>query len=144
MNFRRGFGREGDSFQIAPLIDIVFLLLVFFIVTGALAAQERETQIQLPKTTEADTRRRVKQDIVVNITRTGQIWINNRRYSIVNLRSMLKDLQGSAGPVPMSVIVRADGGTKYENVAKVLEACVAVKIEKVSFVSLDAPPLKSP
>lgn len=138
MNFRRGFGREGDSFQIAPLIDIVFLLLVFFIVTGALAAQERETLIRLPKTTEAVTRRREKLDIVVNITRTGQIWINNRRYSIVNLQRVLVDMQRSAGPVPVSVIVRADGATKYENVAKVLDACVAVKIKSVSFVSLGA------
>ncbi len=138
MNFRRGFGREGDSFQIAPLIDIVFLLLVFFIVTGSLAAQERETLIQLPKTTAAVTRRREKLDIVVNITRTGQIWINNRRYSIVNLQRVLVDIQRSAGPVPVSVIVRADGATKYENVAKVLDACVAVKIKSVSFVSLGA------
>ena len=138
MNFRRGFGRQGDSFQIAPLIDVVFLLLVFFIVTGALAAQERETLIQLPKTTSAVTRRREKLDIVVNITRKGQIWINNRRYSIANLQRVLVDIQRSARPVAVSVIVRADGATQYENVAKVLDACVAVKIKSVSFVSLGA------
>ncbi len=79
MNFRRGFGREGDSFQIAPLIDIVFLLLVFFIVTGALAAQERETLIQLPKTTSAVTRRREKLDIVVNLTYTTITPLKRRR-----------------------------------------------------------------
>jgi biopolymer transport protein ExbD len=138
MNFRRGFASQGDSFQIAPLIDIVFLLLVFFIVTGALAAQERETLIQLPKTTSAVARPREKFDIVVNITREGQIWINNRRYSVANLQRVLADIQRSARPVAVSVIVRADGATQYENVAKVLDACAAVKIKRVSFVSLGA------
>ena len=138
MNFRRGFGTREDSFQLAPLVDCMFLLLVFFIVTGALAAQERDTLIELPKTTSAVTRRREKLDIVVNITRKGQIWINNRRYSLENLQKVLVDVQRHARPVPVSVIVRADGATLYENVARVIDACVAVEVKNVSFVSLDA------
>jgi len=138
MNFRLGFEAQEDSFQLAPLIDIVFLLLVFFIVTRALAAQEKETPIELPKTTSAVTRRREKLDIVVNITRAGEIHIHNQRYSVEKLRKVLVDIQESARTVPVSVIIRADGKSLHEDVVKVLDACAAAKLKNVSFVSVNA------
>jgi len=138
MNFRLGFEAQEDSFQLAPLIDIVFLLLVFFIVTSALAAQERETPIELPRTTSAVTRRRGKLDIVVNISRRGEIRIHNQRYSVEKLRTVLADIQQAARTVPVSVIIRADGKSLHEDVVKVLDACAAAKLKNVSFVSVSA------
>ncbi len=138
MNFRQVIETGEDSFQIAPLIDIVFLLLTFFIVTGALAAQEKETAITLPRTTAAVTRPREKLDIVVNITREGRIWIYNKRYSIQELRTTLTQMQEAARAVPVSVIIRADSKALHEHVVQVLDACSAAGIGSVSFVSISA------
>ena len=138
MNFRQSFlGRE-HSFQIAPLVDIVFMLLTFFIVTGALAEEEKATPIKLPTTTSAVTRKREKLDIVVNVTRDGRICINNQDYSVEKLRRVLMDVQQSARSVPVSVIIRADGKALHEDVMKVIDACRAAKLRNAWFVSVDA------
>ena len=137
MNFRQMFETGEDSFQIAPLIDIVFLLLTFFIVTGALAAEEKETLIELPRTTAAVTRQREKLDVVVNVTRDGQIWIHGRRYSLKELRKVLTSVQQSSRSGPVSVIIRADGKSLHEDVVKVIDACTAAKLRNVSFVSVE-------
>ncbi len=141
MNFRQAFESREDSFQLAPLVDILFILLIFFVVTGALVAQERaqesETPIELPKTTAAIVRPREKLDIVVNITRKGQIWINNQRYSIEKLRRVLINVAQSARSAPVSVIIRADGRSQYQNVVQVIDACTAAKLRNVSFVSVN-------
>ena len=138
MNFRKEFERHEESFQIAPLIDIVFLLLTFFIVTGALAAEERQTPVELPRTSSAAPQRHERLDVVVSVARDGQIWILNQRYSLEKLRRVLIDLQQSSRSVPVSVIIRADGKALYEDVAGVIDACAAVKLRNLSFVSVHA------
>jgi biopolymer transport protein ExbD len=138
VNFREGLSDWEDSFQIAPLIDIVFLLLTFFIVTGALAAQEKETGIELPKTTSAVDRQRGKLDVRVNVTRQGDILINQQRYTVEHLRAVLAELRRSARSVPVSVIIRADGKALHEDVVRVLDACAAARLKNVSFVSINA------
>ena len=141
MNFRRPLEAGEGSFQIAPLIDIVFLLLVFFIVTGALEAQERDTTIDLPKTTAAVTRQREKLDVVVNVTREGRIVLHNQEYSVEKLRLVLAHLRrlGVRDPVhSVSVIIRADGKALHEDVVKVIDACAGAKIKRISFVSVNA------
>ncbi len=146
MNFRRAVGGQEDSFQLAPLVDILFLLLVFFIVTRALAAQEKETPVELPKTTAAVTRHRERWDVVVNVTKTGEIRINNQPWSPGNLRPVLKEVQKAAQEdgTPVSVIIRADSKALHEDVVRVLDACAAVNIRRVSFVSVNAPKRDTP
>ena len=136
MNFRKAVEEHEESFQIAPLIDIVFLLLTFFIVTGALAAQEKETPIQLPKTTAAVARARGTLDVVVNITQAGLVFINQRPYPMPRLRQLLSDVRRSARAASVSVIIRADGKALHEDVVKVIDACAAARLKDVSFVSV--------
>lgn len=138
MNFREVLETGEDSFQLAPLIDVVFLLLTFFILTGALEAQERESPIELPDTTAAILRRRGRQDIVVNVTRKGRIWVDNRSFSVGELRRNLIMLQRSARSEPVSVIIRADERTLHRYVMRVIDACAAANVKNVSFVSKDA------
>ncbi len=136
MNFRQVLPKEGDSFQIAPLIDTVFLLLTFFIATWSQAAEERETPVDLPKTSTGVLRRQEKLDIVINVTREGRILVHGREYSVEKLRRDLADIRGSSRSV--SVIVRADGKSYHEDVVKVLDACASAEIRTVSFVSVNA------
>jgi len=134
MNFRQVFEAREDSFQIAPLIDVVFLLLTFFILTGALEAQERESRIRLPSTTSAVVRRRGPDDVVVNVTKQGNIWVNNRHRTIEQLRQILKALRRS-GPVP--VVIRAHAETRHRHVMQVIDACAGADVRRVMFVSRD-------
>ena len=61
------------SFQLAPMIDIVFLLLIFFLVTYQITEQEKDTRVSVPTATEGSQNARVSNEIVVNLTKDGII-----------------------------------------------------------------------
>ena len=136
MNFRRGLESGEETFQMAPLFDLMFLLLIFFVVTGALAAEEKEILVKLPQTTSAVTRRREGVDIVVNITEDGRIRILGREYSLEMLREKLMKWQRLQRPESVSVIVRADGKLLYERLMQVMDACAAANVQAVSLVGV--------
>jgi biopolymer transport protein ExbD len=135
MNFRQTFAADEHSFYniFAPMLDIVFLLLTFFIVTEAYERQERETPVDLPRTTAAIGMSRGALDLVVNVTRDGRIVLNGQPIPLERFRERLAHRQ-QAGPV--SVIIRADGQARHEKVLRVVDACAAVKVRRVSFVSI--------
>ena len=56
------------SFQLAPMIDIVFLLLIFFLVTYQITEQEKEMQVAVPTSEEGANKARVANEIVINLT----------------------------------------------------------------------------
>ena len=139
MNFRRGIETSEDTFQIAPLVDIAFLLLIFFILTGALAAQEKEHSIELARTTSAVVQPRKPGDIVVNVMRDGKIKVQNQPYELEMLQKDLEMIQGPENRERsnVNVIIRPDAKVAYQHIARVIDVCVAAKVSNISFVSLE-------
>ncbi len=68
MNFRQQESQDGGGFPLAPMVDILFLLLIFFIVTYAYQQMERDMSIALPVSQESASLEQTTRDIIINIT----------------------------------------------------------------------------
>lgn len=136
MNFRGKLEGEKTSFQIAPMIDVVFLLLCFFVTSQVFTQWEAEIDITLPTARTARTETRLPGEIILNISRTGDVIVNGRTMTTEELATMLPRLANYAAGQP--VIIRADRQTAYEHVIRVLDLCRQSDIWNISFATLQA------
>jgi len=136
MNFRSAGGAEEETFQLAPLIDIVFLLLVFFMVTSALQQIERQTGINVPTSERGKVKRASTHPYTINVSKDGVFRIGNRTLTIENLRAWLIDLRSSYAQDPPAIIIRADRDTAFQHFVRVLDACAAADIRNVAYANV--------
>ena len=130
------FEEETSSgFQMAPMVDVVFLLLIFFMCATTFYTIEREMNVDLPGTNYADALENLPGEIVINITRTGKIIINRQTIDMEQLAGML---HRAVELFPMqAVIVRADKDIKYEKVIQVLDCCKGAKVRNISVATFE-------
>ena len=120
MNFSKG-PSEQPEFQMAPMIDIVFLLLVFFLATYAMAQMERELTVTVPKADAADDAVARVNELVVNISATGGLIVNQQGMTLEGLRERLRRLSEYGG-LP-GVIIRADENCPHKFVVAAMGVC---------------------
>lgn len=137
MNFRRDSAQE-DGFQLAPLIDMVFILLVYYVLTTAMGQLERQMDLSLP-TSDSSVVPRQRAPFFINITKAGQVLISNRVMAEEELRAWLKDLHAGYGGAPPPVVIRADRETAFQDFVRVLDACAAAEIRNVAYASVEGP-----
>jgi biopolymer transport protein ExbD len=133
MNFRRTLKQDSVGFQIAPMIDIVFLLLCFFVTSQIFAQWETEIDITLPTAKSGVTPQRLPGEIIVNILDTGETIVNGQTLDEPALAAMFKRLAELFPGQP--VLIRADKATRYEQVIGVLDLCRQADIWNISFAT---------
>ncbi len=126
---------EPTRFQLAPMVDVVFLLLIFFIITSTYARWETELNIVVPAAEEGETDQRSKGELIVNVGPEGQIVVNNVTLSPGDLLERLSALAELYPDQP--IILRGDENTKYEHIVRVLDICHQAKIWNVAFATRD-------
>ncbi|MFH0910950.1 MAG: biopolymer transporter ExbD [Planctomycetota bacterium] len=119
------------EFQITPMIDIVFLLLIFFVVTYAMAQVEQEIGITLPQAEAAEEASSRIHQIVVNIAADGTLSVNRQAMSPQDLLDRLERLYNLAPGTPPVVIIRADESCRHKHVVAVLDVCAKAKIRHI-------------
>ncbi|GMW02559.1 MAG: hypothetical protein AMXMBFR84_36950 [Candidatus Hydrogenedentota bacterium] len=134
MNFRKHSEHEDSSLQLAPLIDIVFLTLVFFMTTTVYSSQEREVDIQLPTASTSQQIERARGEIYINIREDGQVVLNNRELTLPELQEVL--FQVAESFPGGSVIVRGDRLSHLGVALGVLDCCRKADIQNVSFAAV--------
>ena len=137
MNFRAHVAGEVGRFQLAPLIDIVFLLLVFFVVTSALQQIERQMGIALPEAREGKAPTRQQPPYYINITRDGTLLLSNRSLTYDELGMWLQDLRDAYGGNPPPIIIRADAATPFQFFVRVIDACTAASIRNFAIANIE-------
>lgn len=137
MNFREHVESDVERFQLAPLIDIVFLLLVFFVVTSALQQIERQMGIALPEAAEGVAPPRQRPPLYINITQDGTVHISNRTLSYDELRLWLADLRAAYSGYPPPIIIRADATTDFQYFVHVIDACTAANIRNFAIANIE-------
>jgi biopolymer transport protein ExbD len=130
MNFSNNDDVQHE-FQIAPMIDIVFLLLVFFVVSYAMAQMERELAINLPESEKASASTSRINQIVVNVSVSGEVIVNKRKMSCSQLEERLERI-ASFGDAP-AVIIRADADCRHRYVVRVMDTCAKAKVKQILF-----------
>jgi biopolymer transport protein ExbD len=134
MRFRAADDGTELGFQLAPMVDIVFQALIFFMVVSVFAKFETSLDIVVPTAKTSVTSTRLPGEIIVNIDAEGRIVINRRRFTPEELKGTLARIAETFPGQP--VILRADRQTPYEDVIGVLDACREADIWNVSFATL--------
>ena len=117
----------------APMIDIVFLLLIFFIVTWNFARWETQMDITVPTAKESTQTRRQPGEIILNISKSGDVIVNQRKFAMPDLLNVLKSI--SRQFPDQSIIIRADQQVEYKYVIRVLDTCRMADIWNVGFAT---------
>jgi biopolymer transport protein ExbD len=117
----------------APMIDVVFLLLCFFVTTQIFSQWESEINITLPTARTGESPQRLPGEIIINIQEDGGTSVNQRRLSQPELATLLHELAGLYPGQP--VLIRADKRAAYEYVVRVLDLCRQADIWNIAFAT---------
>ena len=133
---------EEIKVDMTPMIDVVFLLLVFFMVTTTLIKQEADMSIQLPSDTPPTATKELPSKHIVDVRPNGAILLNGGPtgddvggVELSNLASQLLRLKATAdrAKIKMIVTIHADAFSPHSQSIKVLDACAFAGVKFVSF-----------
>lgn len=151
MRFRQFREIQPIPLQLAPMIDVLFLLLLFFIITWNSARRETEIEISVPAADKGETpKRRAISEIVVNVRKGGEIFVEGEKLTEEQLLAKLQTIV-QAFNQDQAVILRGDEKSEYQKVMNVLNTCQKAGIWNVSFATrppeqdgAPAPPAPAP
>ncbi len=132
-----GTSEDGDvGFQIAPMVDVVFVLLLFFMASAGAQVQERHLNISLPSGKSVGPSGVPSTPIVVEITADGDVIVNNRSYGtskdLPELRTWIRETIERFGDKDPFVI-QPTPDTKHERIMDVLNAAAASGVKNLTF-----------
>lgn len=116
---------EGPN--MTPIIDMVFLLLIFFLCATRFDQEERELTAVLPEVVEAQPLSMPPQELVVNITRQGEYVVMQRTVSEPQLAALLQEA-GRKNPGTQSVLIRGDADSPWRLGVRVMGMCNRAQI----------------
>jgi biopolymer transport protein ExbD len=133
MNLRSRAIPQHPGIQLAPLVDVLLLLLIFFLLTWNAARNENELDVKIPKASSAKERSAPIGDVIVNVKADGNVIVNRRPLSSQELADLLKGLvQLSA---EQAVVIRGDEAGAYKNIVNVLNICTEAGVTNVAFAT---------
>ena len=122
MGLKINKGKADELFNFTPMIDMVFNLLIFFMVSTHFAKVERELAVQLPAASQAMPLTAKPTEIFVNIDPQGRYFLGSRELSVEELEAHL--LQAARdNPVNQAVVIRADKRVAWDHVALAMKLC---------------------
>ena len=110
------------------MIDMVFLLLIFFLVATTFQQSEREMRIALPFAKSSGPISATLRELIVNVDDTGAIIVSGRRIELADLETMV--VEAVARNPEQKVTVRGDRNTAYANIVGVLDICKGAGIQE--------------
>jgi biopolymer transport protein ExbD len=134
---------EDADLDITPMIDMTFLLLVYFMTTASLVKSEAEIGIRLPGMVQQAQAVDMPDEQIIEITATGTVFLNGRQYDsptaqeLPELCSILQRYRASSGAArnEAMVTIAATDDTTHQRVVDVMNACAAAGIVNVTFAA---------
>lgn len=117
---------EEPSLNLTPMIDIVLLLVIFFMVGTQFTEAERQYEIDLPTVSTAQPLTALPDEIVINVDKEGTLFVNGDSLSMDELRRKLRAAHERYAD--QSVVIRGDGELNYQRIMDVLNMCQQVNI----------------
>ena len=132
---------DDPELDVAPLIDMVFLLLVFFMVSASLVKSEGDLSIQLPGSVAQEQSVDMPDEQIVEITDTGRVFLNGRQFDDPTSKELPElyvtllryKAAAGAGKNKAMVTIMAQDNTEQQRVIDVMNACAAAGITNVTF-----------
>ena len=141
MKLKRRSLDEKVDIAITPMIDAVFLLLIFFMVTTTLRRQEADISFSLPGVAKQNEAVEIPDEQIIEISAEGRVYLNELEYDsaksedLPELVKMLKRFRATAeaNKVPAMVTIAPVDKVKHQRVVDVMNACVLAKLKNVTF-----------
>ena len=133
MNLRGHAQFHHPGIQLAPLVDVLLLLLIFFLLTWNAARNENELDVKVPKASAAKEKSAPIGDVVVNVKADGNVVVNRRMLNPAELTDLLKSLVQLNSE--QAVIIRGDEAGAYKNIIGVLNICTEAGVTNVAFAT---------
>ena len=121
-------GRLSGGLDLTPMIDVVFLLMIFFLVASKLDEADRSIDVVLPQASAAKPLTSQPREFVINIDRTGNYFAGAKPVGLDELGQLLRQTAAD-NPERQTVIVRADEETAHKFVVGAMDACVKAGID---------------
>ena len=120
-----------DSMSLTPLVDVVFLLLIFFLVASRFAEEDRQLDVQLPTASEARPLVLKPKDLELSIDKNGNYSLgSNRPLKLEELQEVLTRAAVS-NPLTQTIVIRADRECSWNHVAQALSLCYRAGLRDV-------------
>lgn len=133
MKFRDYHSQAPSDLELAPMIDVVFLLLIFFIVTWQFARFERDMDISVPAAEQADNTKKTVGEIILNVREDGTVILNGATVTSPELLSRLRAI--SEAYPDQAVILRGDSQADFQHIIGVLDLIKQAGIWNVAFAA---------
>ena len=129
---------EGNlEFQIAPMVDVIFILILFFMCSAGATRVASELSLKLPRRLSQDQHLRMLDEQIIEIEENGQIILNDQQLDTSALSATLqryKAISDDSKSATVITILTAKN-TKYQRIIDVLNECAVAKIESVTFMT---------
>lgn len=128
-------GEHDAGINLMPLVDVVFLLLIFFLAATTFANEEVELDLRLPEAKSGESGKADRQ-LIINVSQDGSLTMGGRSVTMEALRQKL--LAAKRRNKDQAVLVRGDKEAQFGVGLQVLDTCRMAKIKKVDFAALPA------
>ena len=133
MRFVRKNRSKAPQLALTSMLDVIFLLLCFFVTVSVFSQWESEITIKLPSAATAEEPDRLPGEIIVNLDKGGKVTVNGKALELKDLESRLAKV---AKFYPdQAVIIRADKDVRYELLVGVIDTCRAANVWNFSFAT---------
>ena len=141
MNLRPGHKEETVEVNLTPLIDVVFLLLIFFMVSTTFD-RHAKLKVSLPESTEKATQQQNSDALILSIDAKGNYFLNDRQ--IVNQQletlkqAILKTIGDDVDNIGnIALVLRADANTPHQSVVRAMDAASQLGLSKLSIATVE-------
>jgi biopolymer transport protein ExbD len=123
-------GDKGVEINMGPLIDMVFLLLIFFVVTTSFV---KETGIDVSRSTASTAEVKERGNIMIGVTEAGDVYMEGKKVDVRSVRSLVE--RALAEDPESGVVVVADKHSETGDVVKVMDQCRLAGAKNVSLAA---------
>ena len=122
--------KEGYSFNFMPLLDAIFLLTIFFILTITVQEEEKILPMDLP-VSEQPQLTKIENALIIEVHKSGNYYIRNQQVNETELEERIKNIFSKGGKE--IILVRSEKGTDVQKVLRLTDIARNLGIEKISF-----------
>jgi biopolymer transport protein ExbD len=125
-----------NALSMTPLIDVVFLLLIFFLVASQFAQENVQLPLKLPSAASALPMTIDPQVMVVNVNNEGRFFVEGEYLQDESLKSKIQQAVQD-NPINQTIVIRGDRNVPYQSIVTVLDICHAAKVPSYKLTTLE-------
>lgn len=126
---------KAPALALTSMLDVIFLLLCFFVTASVFSQWESEISISLPAASSSETPSRLPGEVILNVARDGSVTVNARTLTLNDLGERLRKVADFYPGQP--VVIRADRDTSYDSLVKVLDTCRVAGVWNFSLATVE-------